>query len=210
MGEQRVAVPWSDQLVAADQDMGAHTRCRQLAIMAAQCITDGTMLGIRFHHPARGDQGAAAKQVQLLDQAVVFLLQPPIAGGFDNRGVERKVRGVVDIVIPGCVCRLHGVDKGLQMGHQRRRRDWGDDPAGHGEQRGAQVVDLGRGAVVDFAHEDTTVGNADDQAVALDGPQRLPHRATADAETGGKLGLVQPGALRDVASDDQPRDLLGD
>ena len=148
--------------------------------------------------------------MQLLDQAVILFLQPPVAGGLDDRGVEGEVGCVVDVEIAGHVGGLHGVDEGFQLGDQRRRRDRGDDPACHGEQRRAQVVDLGRGPVVDLAHENATVGDADNQAVALDAPERLPHRAAADTETGCQLGLVQAGAFRDVAGNDEPRDLLRD
>lgn len=177
--------------------------------MAAQRIQDGTMFGIRLHHAPRRHQGPAAIQMQLLDQAIVLLLQAAIPGCVDDRLVEGQVGGVVAVQVAGRDSRLHRSDDGLQPSNQFGRGDRRDDPTGHREQGGTHVVDLRGRAVVDVADEDAPVGDPEDQPVPLDGAKRLAHWAAADAETGREFRLIETRALWDRAIDDQPRDLLG-
>ncbi len=190
--------------------MGAHAGGGEVGVVAAEGVEDGAVLGVGLDHAAGGDEGAAAVEVQLLDEAGVLLFQAAVAGGVDDGGVEGEVGGVVGVEVAGGDGGLHGGDHGFEGGDEFGGGDGGDDPAGHGEEGGAEVVDLGCGLVVDVADEDAAVGDADDEAVALDGAEGFADGAAADAEAGGELGFIEAGALGDGAVDDEAGDLVRD
>ena len=121
-------------------------------------------------------------------------------GGVERVEVDRLARRQAR-ELSGCLAQAHQVGRGHALA-EAADDEW--------LQRLADLEDVAHEVVIDRAHTRALIGIGDNEALALEAPQRLAHRVCADRIALGELLGLEPGARLKHAGDDVAPEIVGD